>query len=62
MSVNADTDGRQMPGYELGWVLDAILKQVLGLRDKFGVGSRILVQMMDGKSDFRQVVLNPFLP
>ena len=58
-SVNADTDWGQVPGCELGGVLDAILKRVLGLRAKFGVRARILIQKMDVKSAFRQVTVDP---
>lgn len=49
-----------MPEYELGGVLDAILKHISGSRAKFGVGVRILVNKMDDvKSAFRQVGMNP---
>lgn len=46
-SANADTGWEQVPGCELGCVLDAILNCMLGLRAKFGV------------SAFRQVGVNP---
>lgn len=36
-----------MPECELGGVLDTILKCILGVRAKFGVGARILVQKME---------------
>ena len=54
-SVNADTDWEQVPGTELGEVLDAILKRVLGLRATFGEGAWILTQNMNIKSAFRKV-------
>ena len=44
---------------DLADVMGQIVKRVLGLRDKFGTGRRILIQRLDVKSAFRQVGVDP---
>lgn len=48
-----------MPGCSLGRILDDVLKRALGLRAKFVVDLRILIQKMDVKSAFRHVGVDP---
>lgn len=54
-SVYFGTDRGQVSGCELHGITDVILKRVLGLRAKFRVDERILIQKMDAKSAFREV-------
>lgn len=58
-SVNEATAWEQVPGYKFGGLVEVILKHIIGLRAKFGVDARILIQMMDVKSAFRQVGMDP---
>ena len=53
---NKSVSGRQR---DLAGVTGQIIKRVLGLRDKFGTGRRILIQKLDVKSAFRQVGVDP---
>lgn len=48
-----------MPGCKLGGILDPILNRIVGLKNEVGVGGRILIQIMDMKSSYRQVALGP---
>ena len=57
--VNETTDWDQIPECHLAGVMGQIIKRVLGLRNKFGTGKRILIQKMDVKSAFRQVGVDP---
>ena len=50
---NKSRNGRQR---DLAGVMGQIIKRVLGLRDKFDTGRRILIQKLDVKSDFRRPV------
>ena len=58
-SVNADTDRHKIPEWRLAGVITHIITRILGLRAKFGTQKRILLQKMDVKSAFRQVVVAP---
>ena len=40
-------------------MIGQIFKRVLGLRDKFGIRRKILIQKMDVKSSFRRVRVDP---
>ena len=58
-AVNETTYWDQIPECHLAGVMGQIIKRVLGLRDKFGTGKRILIKKMDVKSVFRQVGVDP---
>ena len=58
-SVSETTYWDQIPECHLAGVMGQIIKRVRGLRDKFGIGRRILIRKMDVNSDFRQVGVDP---
>ena len=45
----------QIPECHLAGVIGQIISRMLGLRDRFGIGKRILIQKVDAKRVFRQV-------
>ena len=45
----------QIPECRLAGVMLQIVGRILGLRDKFGRGRRLLIRTMDVRSSFRQV-------
>ena len=56
---NETTYWHQIQECYLVGVMGQMIKRVLGLRDKFGIGRRVLIQKMDVKSIFRQMAVDP---
>ena len=44
---------------ELAEVMNDIVKRIMGLRAKFGTGTRIPIEKLDAKSTFRQISVDP---
>ena len=57
--VNASTDWYDIPASALAGMMGKVLQRILGLRAKFGDQARILIQTMDVKNAFRQILVDP---
>ena len=57
--MNETTYWDQIPECHLTDVMLQIVRRILGLRVKFVMGKRVLIQKIDVKSAFRQVGVDP---
>ena len=58
-SVNSTTDWDEIPSCALAGVMHEVVQSVLGLRVKFGDRAWILIQNIDVKNAFRQILVDP---